>query len=665
VTVTHRGGTVCTERVDLADATARKQLLRKIRKGRLILPEGMLGALASALQAPAVTALAENPLAPYRRTDEGFWLVRTKGGTVEDQRLSNFTAVIKTERLDDDGHEVHRIYEMEVHLGDRVERPEVSASEFDTLGWVRTKLPASAIIEAGNGTRDHLRVAIQKFSGMVPERRVFAHTGWRDVDGSPVYLHAGGAIGPTAHLVAPGSVRLPEALRDFCLPDPPEGAELEEAVRATLRLLDLGPDHITIPLGAAPFRAVLGPCDFSVHVHGKTGVFKTELAALKQQHFGRALGARNLPGSWMSTANFSSALLHAAKDALFVIDDFVLTGSQSDVQRAQRDADRLFRGQGNNAGRGRMRADTTTRPPMRPRGLPLSTGEETPAGLSLGARILAIHVGPGDIDKQKLTLCQTDAASGLYAGTMAAFLSWVSHRYDEVVGSLPEQVRAMRGKIDASGHHLRTPEIIANLAVGFQWLCTFAQEIGVLDGISAGQLMWGRGWSALLRAADDQRQLQENEEPVVCFLALLRSALTSGQAHVAAMNGGAPNPPDPWGWRNGSTPTGRKIGWLDRANLYLQPEAAYQIACEVAQRSGQPFTMRPTTLSRALSESRLLLTEEHQRNVHTVRVTVEGSRQPVLHLAASTVVEADGLPPQGSSAPAAPGAACPIAGFDD
>src|SRR4051794_10141222 len=78
VTVTHKGATVCTDRIDLADATARKKLLRKIGRGRLIVPEGMLVALASAVQAPFETAIAENPHAPYRRTDEGFWLLRTR-----------------------------------------------------------------------------------------------------------------------------------------------------------------------------------------------------------------------------------------------------------------------------------------------------------------------------------------------------------------------------------------------------------------------------------------------------------------------------------------------------------------------------------------------------------------------------------------------------------
>ena len=44
------------------------------------------------------------------------------------------------------------------------------------------------------------------------------------------------------------------------------------------------------------------------------GTFKTELAALAQQHYGAGLDARHLPGSWSSMGNSLEALAFAAKD---------------------------------------------------------------------------------------------------------------------------------------------------------------------------------------------------------------------------------------------------------------------------------------------------------------------------------------------------------------
>jgi hypothetical protein len=46
-----------------------------------------------------------------------------------------------------------------------------------------------------------------------------------------------------------------------------------------------------------------------------TGRFKSEAAALAQQHFGAGLDARHLPANWSSTGNALEALAFTAKDA--------------------------------------------------------------------------------------------------------------------------------------------------------------------------------------------------------------------------------------------------------------------------------------------------------------------------------------------------------------
>src|SRR5207253_3091619 len=104
------------------------------------------------------------------------------------------------------------------------------------------------------------------------------------------------------------------------------------------------------PMYAAVWRAPLGACDFSLHLVGETGQFKTELAALGQHHWGAGMDARHLPGAWSSTGTALEALAFHAKDAAIVVDDFAPTGTQSDTARFHRDADRLLRAQGNRAG---------------------------------------------------------------------------------------------------------------------------------------------------------------------------------------------------------------------------------------------------------------------------------------------------------------------------
>jgi hypothetical protein len=113
----------------------------------------------------------------------------------------------------------------------------------------------------------------------VPTRNVYAHTGWRLVDGEWVCLHAGGAIGRVGR-VESIHIELTGSLAGRTLPSPPEGAELVRAVRASLGLWKLAPESIVVPLQAGSFRAALGESDFSLHLSGPTDEGKSELAAL-------------------------------------------------------------------------------------------------------------------------------------------------------------------------------------------------------------------------------------------------------------------------------------------------------------------------------------------------------------------------------------------------
>ena len=214
-----------------------------------------------------------------------------------------------------------------------------------------------------------------------------------------------------------------------------------------MALLELGSDAVTAPLLGTLYRAPLGEIafiDFSIHLTGPTGVFKSELAALVQAHFGAGFNSRRLSASWADTANMLEKKAFLAKDAVLVIDDFAPTGTTADVQRLHREADRLFRGAGNRSGRARMRADGGSRPTYYPRGLIVSTGEDIPSGQSLRARMLVLELAPGDVDTDVLSRAQQDAGGGVLAKAMAGYLQWLAPRVDELRRRLAERQRALR-----------------------------------------------------------------------------------------------------------------------------------------------------------------------------------------------------------------------------
>jgi hypothetical protein len=564
--------------------------------------------------------------------------------------LCNFSARIVEQIVHDDGAEQTRSLALQGTLADGSPLPhmEVPAERFDGMGWVVPAWGTRAVVSAGQGTKDHLRAALQILSGDVPQRTVFRHTGWRKVGEAWVYLHAGGAVGADG-LLDTIPVSLPEPLSGFRLPAVPRDAELRDAVRASLGLLRVGPDRATFPLLASVYRTVLGNTDFALHLAGPTGSFKSEAAALAQQHFGAGMNARHLPASWSSTGNALEALAFAAKDALLVVDDFCPTGTAADVQRYHREADRLFRGQGNHAGRQRMSADTSLRAAKPPRGLTLSTGEDTPRGQSLRARVLVLEVSPGDFGplppdaNPTLTTCQRDAAEGRYAVSLAGFVRWLAPQYEAVRARLHAEMVELRDQATGPGQHARTPGIVADLALGLRYLLLFARSA---DAISEKEFtnLWQRGWAALTETAAAQASHLASVEPAGLFLRLLSAAVASGYAHVADKNGNQPDEPQRWGWRHDGyladdhtapacKPQGVCVGWLLDGQVYLEPEASFAAVQRFARDQNESFTITAPTLRRRLKERGLLVTTDTGRGKLTVRRTLQGERRDVLHIA--------------------------------
>jgi hypothetical protein len=428
----------------------------------------------------------------------------TRDGHVE-VPLCNFSAQIVEQTTEDDGVErkIRLAIDGTLAAGITLARADVSASDYAGMSWIVPAWGTHAVVYAGMNTKDHLRAAIQLLSGDVPACIVYTHLGWRQINDQWVYLHVGGAIGSVGP-VGGTQIKMPNALVNYVLPDPPEGAELLEAIRASLAVLDLGPARITAPVLGAVYRVELGPTDYAVHLAGPTGTYKTELAALAQQHFGASMDARHLPGSWSSSGNSLEDLAFIAKDALLVVDDFAPNGSVYDVARYHREADRVFRAQGNRAGRGRSRPDGSVRPAHPPRGSIISTGEDVPRGQSLRARLLVIDIGPGDLgpplENAKLRLFQQAAANGLYAQALAGYVRWLAPRIATIRAKMPGRLTALRGELIVSGAHARTPGIVAELLYGWRLWTKYALDVGAINSAQRRELL-ERVRKALLEAA--------------------------------------------------------------------------------------------------------------------------------------------------------------------
>lgn len=622
----------------------------------------------------------------YEKTEQGMLYCPPAGEAVE---LSNFVAEILADVKTDDGAECARSYTVQATLGGRSCTFDIPAKEFAACGWVDEHIGARAKVTAGQSMKAHLVNAIKTCSDPREELH-YSHTGWRKIAGTMGYLYAGGVLSQVSQIeeqqkkdltqlclftntaleaalqpsllelsqvsqvsqeINKSSVRLTTPLSKYVLSNNQE--DLQRAIRASLRFTDLAPDNVTMPLYASLMRAPLGEINFAAHLAGQSGWGKSEMAALLQQHYGAAMTADKLPGSWESTENSLEMLLFQAKDALVVIDDFKPKGPKSDQDRLHAKADRIFRQIGNGAARGRLTSDLEQRAERRPRCLLLSTGEDIPRGQSLKARgviLLLEECITSGAPAKKLTEAQRDARSGLYAQAMAGYIQWLAPRIETLQDRLVDLIADERDSLGVEGH-ARTNSNTAQMLLGIKCFLQFAYEAGALTAQEAlGYL--SRCTAALLQVANEAARENSQEKPSEQWRNLVLNAILSKKAHLVTLDG--KNPGQQYGWtksvrlieRDGetledetATGGGSQIGWIDGENIYLLPAAAYRVARELGAATGNEITTLEPTLRKFLLQDKMLASTDldKARKTITVRRRVgppkEHVQVEVLHLA--------------------------------
>ena len=573
----------------------------------------------------------------YKKTtsyeQQGGGMVRIEGrkdGAARHIPLTNFNARIVREIVSDDGVEQHLTLGLQADVAGKTICFVLQPPEFNRMNWVLRELGPKAIIYPGQ--QQHARTAIQSLSGEIRQDRVFGHLGWTRDNRSWIYLQPGQVIG-AAPVVPDLKVCLADPLKHYYAPQPTDRDALVTAIRSSLRLLTVAQDRIMIPLLSAAYRAPLGTVDFALFLAGRTGTFKTAIAALCQQHFGAAMNAAHLPANFASTGCALEEIAFQAKDSLVVIDDFVPTGRGTDGA-LQGLAERIFRAAGNRQGRSRMTGHglRASRPP---RALLLATGEEVPHGHSIRARLFVIEARPGDVNQWALTKSQADADKGLFASAMGGYMAWIAAQFEQIQDDRAARIRALRARGRVEPVHARLPEMTADLEFGWQVFLQFANESGAISDNQRAKLEH-RGHRVLHEAASRQACFHKESDPALDFLSLLRAALSSGLAHLADRAGNPPQFPERWGWRRysqGFEPQGDRVGWVADDDVFLEPARSYTVVQSIRESSGTPIS--PQALRHRLHEAGLLVSVDAGRGMLLVRRILEGSSRQVLHLKAA------------------------------
>ena len=555
--------------------------------------------------------------------------IRYVNGERYTETLCNFTAEVLDEVARDDGTGAPiRALTVGGRLADGASLPvgTVDAGKFAALGWVNELWGMRAVIRAGRDTKDRLREAIQLENAQVAERYIYTHTGWRDIGGRRVYLTNAGALGSADGV----TVELDRDLARYRLPAQPDN--IAEAMRASLRFLDIAPLEITAPLWAAAFLAPLAEViypDFVLWLYGKTGTLKSTLAALALSHYG-AFDDKAL-FSWGDTANRLEMACFLLKDTLMVIDDFAPQSDPFKAREMERNAAQIVRNVGNQAGRGRLRRDLTMATTYRPRGLVVSTGEQVPDGQSITARVFTLELQPGSVDLERLTSAQAEA--GQYPHALGGYLLWLAGQWGSLAAQLPDELRAIRdyARAELHGRHLRLPGALAHLNIGLELGLRFAVEVGALAETEAEALK-ARAWEALLHGSQAQAQRVERERPTLRFLEVLLSLLAQGKARLNRRDGLA---------HIGGGAAGEELlGWYDAEFLYILGGAAYNRVARFMRDEGALFPVKEPALRKYMIEEQILQPAEEGRTADVIRVGDETRR--ALRLSRAQVIEIAG-----------------------
>lgn len=497
--------------------------------------------------------------------------------------LSNFTALIDADILEDDGENTKRQLEIsgELYTGEQLPTVRIDAGDFEDMRWVNACWGGRPAIVPDRAAKNNLRYAMQILSaGTIEQRMTYTHSGFRVIDGKRVYLYHGGAIGADDV-----DAKLPDRLSMMEFPKD-DAVDAKTAMIESLKLLGVAKPHVSYPLLAvtylAPLTEILSPT-FVPWIEGGSGAFKTSYGAIFQNHFAPKASESTMLSDWMGTAGSLEKLAFHAKDALLIIDDFRPSNDTRERLEMDSKADRIIRAVGNRHGRSRLTAGSELKKTFAPRGVVMATAERGARGKSTQSRVMKIAIEPGDVDPIKLSEAQSKRH--IYSYAMRSYIEAIIRDWEHLSVELPVEVTEIRNDQTASGYHKRLPTALATLYVAFSCAMAHAVELGALTEDEAKAHEY-KCMGILENISASQAEDVEQENPTEIFMRSFVSLLHSGTIRVASKS----DPTDGYG-----SPDGLRVGWHDADTIYLLPSAYMQVV-EMIRKSGGSFTSDEKTL---------------------------------------------------------------------
>jgi hypothetical protein len=544
------------------------------------------------------------------------------------KHICNFVAWPIREILKDSGSgEPEKFLELQGLLqGGAPLRPKV-ISLTDFLEKTSSCIGMAWGVEAGikpNREKD-LRYALQLMASGLPKTTIYTHLGWRKINGSWAFLHAGGAVGSEAV-----EVEISDRLRKYSLPE--ETGDIKKALEASLSLLELGPPGIMYPLYALvwltplcePLRQAGIEPSHVTYLWGTTGSFKSTLIALMLSHYG-SFEPKGLPANFRDSPKSIEEMAFQAKDTLLVVDDLYPAKDPRERAKLEGVLEYLTRNQGDRQGRGRLKSTIALMSGHPPRGLALCSGETMPLSGSSLARNFVLHLLKEDINEEKLT--QAQAQKYLFSQAMRGYIEYLAPQLDPLPSQLSEDFEHLREQAKQAANktrtrHRRLDETVAFLYLGLNTFINYAVAQGALTQEKAVKLLQ-EAWETFNQVADELAQVAEREEPTKRFFEALLELQTQGRVYFATMEDVTPDIAE-------RTPGAQKIGWGpdDKGVYYLLYGPAWEQVVKYLSTQEEGLSLSKNSLLDSMEQKGLL--DRSQGDRRSIVKKIAGNQVRVL-----------------------------------
>ncbi len=588
---------------------------------------------------PSYTTI--DPNLPTVTDGEGISLIKKGNHPI---RLCNFTAkIIEETVLYDDQILISREYKVEVKLrNEKVKRIRfsVDAKKFRSLSWVDKELGADAIITNNRTHMNYITQTIQRDSKKKVQTRIQTNIGFMKIGKHHVFCHPKGIIKAHGHQTKKIRVKANSVLNRYGFATKLITEDnTNRLIQSSLSLLEISKNnpYIGTILLSSAMRAVTSifhPNTVTPFIIGKTGSYKSSLAALAESFYGRKFNNTNLPALFGNSTSIGiERMMSMSNQMLVVIDEYSPSSNNNDENN--KFVERLVFGgstvTSRKAGTGNGGLEETH---------PISTSALFTGEVALHTdkasrqmRVIYCPLDSDDIDVDKLSKFQEMARKGEFEKCMQLFIQDTLTHFDQMKKQSPilfDNYRLKAQKELSQASHARMASNVADMQLGIRLFLDFGIRHKAITKIDANKVI-RRSWSHLINLVNSQKDIMTRFSLAGMLSDDICNLLLNGKLYLHDVDREIPQRKyqSIIGWRK-DKPQGDSLGYISFRNekVYIPNDLNLSILLDKLHPTIQQMLGNSQNIIwKKIDDSGLLAERDGQRK--TVRRAIQGNQKTV------------------------------------